>query len=52
MVNALELMRDGWFGSLFQAHFDIARLIVSNLALTFVGLSLVRQVGLDAGEEQ
>jgi len=52
MVNALEFTRDGWFGSLFQAHYDIPRLIVTNLALTFVGLSLVRQVGLDAGEEE
>jgi ABC-2 type transport system permease protein/capsular polysaccharide transport system permease protein len=52
MVNALELMRDGWFGSLFHAHYDIAQIAVTSLVLTFVGLSLVRQVGLDASEEE
>lgn len=51
MLNALEVLREGWFGSLFRAHYDVPYVIVFNLVLTFVGLSLVRQVGLDSSEE-
>jgi ABC-2 type transport system permease protein/capsular polysaccharide transport system permease protein len=47
MLNALEFMRDGWFGSTFHAHYDLGYLITFNMCLTFLGLSLVRQVGLD-----
>ena len=50
-LNALEIMREGWFGSLMRAHYDLAYLCIFNLLLTFAGLSLVRQVGLDAREE-
>jgi ABC-2 type transport system permease protein/capsular polysaccharide transport system permease protein len=52
MLNAIEYLRDGWFGSLFHAHYDIAYVITFNLCLTFVGLSLVRQVGqVEQGDE-
>ena len=51
MLNALEYVREGWFGSLFRAHYDIPYVIVCNLLLTFVGLSLIRQVGTQLGEE-
>jgi ABC-type polysaccharide/polyol phosphate export permease len=47
MLNALEFMRDGWFGSTFHAHYDVGYVMTFNLCLMFVGLSLVRQVGLD-----
>jgi ABC-type polysaccharide/polyol phosphate export permease len=50
-LNALELMREGWFGSLMRAHYDLPYLCICNLLLTFSGLSLVRQVGLDARDE-
>lgn len=50
-LNALEYIREGWFGSLMTAHYDLAYLCTCNLILTFVGLSLVRQVGLDARDE-
>ena len=51
MLNALEFLREGWFGTLMHAHYDIPYVIVFNLILSFVGLSLVRQVSLDSGEE-
>ena len=51
MVNVLEYVRDGWFGSAFQAHYDMEYVLVVNLLMTFVGLSLVRQVGLDTSDE-
>ncbi len=51
MVNGLEYLRDGWFGSAFEAHYDVEYVLVVNLVLTFAGLSLIRQVGLDTSEE-
>jgi ABC-type polysaccharide/polyol phosphate export permease len=50
MLNCVELLRDGWFGSLFQAHYDIGYVVIFNLCLSFVGLSLLRQIGLDASD--
>jgi len=51
MLNAVELLRDGWFGSTFTAHYDLSYLIGFNLCLTLVGLTLVRHVVLGADEE-
>lgn len=51
MLNALEYLRDGWFGSVFRAHYDIPYVLICNLCLTFVGFALVRQIGTDPSEE-
>lgn len=51
MLNALEYLREGWFGSTFRAHYDIPYVLICNLCLTFIGFSLVRQVGTDPSEE-
>ena len=51
MLNALEYLREGWFGSTFRAHYDIPYVVICNLGLTFVGFALVRQVGSDPSEE-
>ena len=51
MLNALEYMREGWFGSAMHAHYDIPYVVLFNLVMTFAGLSLVRQVGINTGEE-
>jgi ABC-2 type transport system permease protein/capsular polysaccharide transport system permease protein len=51
VLNAVEFMREGWFGSTFHAHYDLGYVVTFNLCLTFVGLALVRQIGLDAEEE-
>jgi ABC-2 type transport system permease protein/capsular polysaccharide transport system permease protein len=51
MVNGLEYLREGWFGSAFEAHYDLEYLLLVNLALTFAGLSLIRQVGLESSDE-
>jgi hypothetical protein len=51
MLNALEYLREGWFGSMFRAHYDVLYVVLCNLLLTFAGLSLVRQVGTDVTEE-
>lgn len=51
MMNMLEYLREGWFGSLFRAHYDISYVIAWNVVLTFSGLSLLRQVGTDLAED-
>lgn len=51
MINALEYLREGWFGSQFTAYYNMGLAAAECLVLTFVGLSLARQVGLDASEE-
>jgi ABC-type polysaccharide/polyol phosphate export permease len=50
MLNALEYLREGWFGSAMHAHYDVPYVMIFNLVLTFMGLSLVRQIGLDSSE--
>jgi ABC-2 type transport system permease protein/capsular polysaccharide transport system permease protein len=45
MVNATEYMREGFFGGVFNAHYDLSYLIVFNLILTLMGLAEARKVG-------
>lgn len=45
MVHGIELVRDGYFGRLFHAHYDIAYLFFWCLFLSFAGLALVRSAG-------
>jgi ABC-2 type transport system permease protein/capsular polysaccharide transport system permease protein len=51
MLNAVEFIRDGWFGSMFTAHYDLGYLVDVNIGLTLVGLILVRQIGFDSSDE-
>lgn len=51
MINGVEFMREGWFGSVVRAHYDIPYMVGANIALTLLGISLVRQIGFDASEE-
>lgn len=43
MVHGVELVRDGYFGRLFTAHYDIGYLVASCLVFTLCGLALVKQ---------
>jgi ABC-2 type transport system permease protein/capsular polysaccharide transport system permease protein len=52
MVHVLEFLRDGWFGSAFVAHYDMQFVLLVNVVLTFVGLSLVRQIGKGSEEDE
>jgi ABC-type polysaccharide/polyol phosphate export permease len=52
MLNMVEYLREGWFGSVFRAHYDILYVVICNLVLTFAGLSLVRQIGTDLAEDE
>lgn len=51
MLNGVEYIREGWFGSVMHAHYDLGYLISFNIALTLVGLCLVRQIGFDSSDE-
>lgn len=50
MANAVEYIREGWFGSLMRAHYDLPYLIACNVAFSLIGLSLVRQIGFDSSD--
>lgn len=45
MVHGVELLRAGYFGSAFHAHYDLSYLIVFCASLTLIGLANTRQVG-------
>jgi ABC-2 type transport system permease protein/capsular polysaccharide transport system permease protein len=51
MINGVEIVREGWFGSQVRAHYDLEYLIGVNIFLTLLGLSLVRSVAFDSREE-
>ena len=51
ILNAVEYIREGWFGSVMRAHYDIPYVFMCNIVLTLIGLILVRQVGTDVSEE-
>ena len=43
MVHGVEILREGYFGNATRTHYDLAYLSGSCLALTLLGLYLVRQ---------
>jgi ABC-type polysaccharide/polyol phosphate export permease len=47
MVNCSEMVRDGFFGSKFVAHYDLAYLITCNMLLTLFAVALERRVSRD-----
>lgn len=51
MINAVEYMREGWFGSEITAYYDLPYLTYCNIGLTLLGLMLVRSVAFDTSEE-
>ena len=44
MVHCVEMLRDGYFGSLFQAKYNIAYVIICNTFVTLFGLAAVRDL--------
>lgn len=44
MVHCVELLRDGFFGSQFKAHYDVAYVLLCNTLLTLFGLAQVRDI--------
>jgi ABC-type polysaccharide/polyol phosphate export permease len=44
MVNATEFLREGYFGSMFHARYDMTYAIIVCASLTFLGLAQLRKV--------
>jgi ABC-2 type transport system permease protein/capsular polysaccharide transport system permease protein len=51
MLNCNEYIREGYFGSMITAHYDLQYVIIFNLLLTLIGLGLVRSSGVVSEEE-
>jgi ABC-2 type transport system permease protein/capsular polysaccharide transport system permease protein len=51
MLHGVEYLREGFFGSQINAHYDIAYLIIANTLLTLFGLSQVKRVVLGESTE-
>jgi ABC-type polysaccharide/polyol phosphate export permease len=45
MVHGVELLREGYFGSVVRTHYDLAYMVWVCLAMTLAGLALVRAAG-------
>ena len=44
MVHCVEILRDGYFGSLFRAQYDITYVVLCNTFISLFGLALVRDL--------
>ncbi len=51
MIHGVELMREGYFGVMVNAHYSISYLIVVNFFLLLVGLALVYKAKDNVGSE-
>ena len=49
MVHGVELVREGYFGSVVRTHYDMSYMAGVNLVLSLAGLLLVRVAGRKAG---
>lgn len=45
MVHGVELLREGFFGSVVRTHYDIGYMSLVNLVLTLLGLFILRDAG-------
>jgi len=44
MAHGLELIREGFFGSMVHAHYDMGYMAICNLCLTLLGLAMERDI--------
>lgn len=44
MVHCVELLREGYFGSTFKAHYDVGYMMVFCAVLTLLGLAKLREI--------
>lgn len=45
MVHGVEMLREGWFGSLVRAHYTFAYFFTANLLFTLLALAVTRDAG-------
>jgi ABC-2 type transport system permease protein/capsular polysaccharide transport system permease protein len=46
MVDGVEFLREGYFGSQMVAHYNIGYMALANAVLTLLGLSQTRKVSM------
>lgn len=51
MINAVEYLREGFFGSAMVAHYDMAYMASANLVLTILGLSKMLKISREVVPE-
>lgn len=51
MVHGVEILREGYFGSVVHTHYDLAYMASVNLVLTFLGLFLLRDAAKRVGSK-
>jgi len=51
MVNAVEMVREGYFGSQYRAHYDFSYLVIVTLILAFLALIFTRIAVRDLRQE-
>ncbi|WP_097092108.1 ABC transporter permease [Novosphingobium sp. Chol11] len=51
MVNGVELLRDGYFGSIMRAHYDLNYMAMCCLVLTLLGVAQLRRIGREVVPE-
>lgn len=51
MLNCVEFIREGYFGSKMTAHYDMEYVAIFNLCLTFMALVLVRAMDIESDYE-
>jgi ABC-type polysaccharide/polyol phosphate export permease len=51
MVHGVELLRDGYFGTVFRPHYDLAYMAVCNLVLMLAGFAQERVVSREVTPE-
>lgn len=47
IINTVEYLREGWFGSAMHAHYDLGYVFACNTVLMILGISLVGQIGIE-----
>ena len=50
-VSGLEIVREGFFGSKFHAHYDVGYVVIVNTVMTFAGLLQLRKVSREVAPE-
>lgn len=50
-VSGLEIVREGFFGSKFHAHYDVGYVVIVNTVMTFIGLLQLRKVSREVAPE-
>ena len=51
MVNGVEIVREGYFGNLVRAHYDVQYLVICCVVLTFAAFTQVADIGRDITPE-